>query len=460
MLPGRSTIAGTAAGGAKGRVLRRRAEAALELLGDRPGDVLDAGMGGGVLLAELDRRGWRVSGIDIAPSMVARTRERLPHARDRLLEASIDELPVRGRELRRSGGNGTSWSTRRTTSTAPWASSSACSARVESSSRAFPNYEALATRWRAHAHYPLVRFAKRHTGSRRPSPPRMPLVPFSRFRAVLEQHGLGVEDVKLVGARPLPRGLPLARRAVRRAGGKGRWLRRAGSLLLPSRPRRLATVARSRRRPGDDHDRGRQRHGRARRRGRRPGDGGAGRPPARSVLRGGRRFPRRRAVRARRAASGGGWAKLPRRGDRRGPATRGTAAPRPRPSCPVSTASRRCRDGGFVLADTGNNRIRRVSPTGTITTIAGTGAAGFSGDGGPAIAAQITGPRGITSLPDGSDPLSRLRQPPRAADIARGRHHDRRRQRHSRDSRETGAPRSLRNSICRSASRRLPTAGS
>lgn len=59
-------------------------------------------------------------------------------------------------------------------------------------------------------------------------------------------------------------------------------------------------------------------------------------------------------------------------------------------------------DGGFVLADTGNNRIRRVSPEGTIRTVAGTGTAGFSGDGGPATAAQIVGPRGIASLPDGS----------------------------------------------------------
>ena len=58
-------------------------------------------------------------------------------------------------------------------------------------------------------------------------------------------------------------------------------------------------------------------------------------------------------------------------------------------------------DGGFFLADTGNNRIRRVWPDGTITTVAGTGVAGYSGDGGPATAARIEGPRGLAALPDG-----------------------------------------------------------
>jgi len=59
-------------------------------------------------------------------------------------------------------------------------------------------------------------------------------------------------------------------------------------------------------------------------------------------------------------------------------------------------------DGSMVLADTSNNRIRRVSPNGTITTVAGTGTFGFSGDGGPATAAQIAAPRGIATLPDGT----------------------------------------------------------
>ena len=48
------------------------------------------------------------------------------------------------------------------------------------------------------------------------------------------------------------------------------------------------------------------------------------------------------------------------------------------------------------IADTFNNRIRMVSmDTGIITTIAGTGVAGYSGDGGPALNAMLNGPNGI-----------------------------------------------------------------
>jgi len=43
----------------------------------------------------------------------------------------------------------------------------------------------------------------------------------------------------------------------------------------------------------------------------------------------------------------------------------------------------------------GNNRIRKVDTSGVITTIAGNGRAGFSGDGGPAVDAQLNGPTGI-----------------------------------------------------------------
>ena len=53
------------------------------------------------------------------------------------------------------------------------------------------------------------------------------------------------------------------------------------------------------------------------------------------------------------------------------------------------------RDGNLFIADAGNNRIRKVDTTGTITTVAGTGAGGSSGDGGRAISAQLAGPSGV-----------------------------------------------------------------
>jgi hypothetical protein len=58
-------------------------------------------------------------------------------------------------------------------------------------------------------------------------------------------------------------------------------------------------------------------------------------------------------------------------------------------------------DGGFLIADSGNRRVRRVSPTGIITTVAGTGVQGSSGDGGAATAAQLNDPTGLATTPDG-----------------------------------------------------------
>jgi hypothetical protein len=58
-------------------------------------------------------------------------------------------------------------------------------------------------------------------------------------------------------------------------------------------------------------------------------------------------------------------------------------------------------DGGFVIADTYNNRVRRVDAGGTITTIAGTGAAGLSGDGGPATTATLNHPERVAVEPGG-----------------------------------------------------------
>jgi sugar lactone lactonase YvrE len=51
--------------------------------------------------------------------------------------------------------------------------------------------------------------------------------------------------------------------------------------------------------------------------------------------------------------------------------------------------------GNWYIADTANNRVRKITPTGVITTIAGTGDAGSKGDNGPATLAQLNGPRSV-----------------------------------------------------------------
>jgi RHS repeat-associated protein len=59
-------------------------------------------------------------------------------------------------------------------------------------------------------------------------------------------------------------------------------------------------------------------------------------------------------------------------------------------------------DGSVFFADYGNHRIRRVTLDGTITTFAGTGVASYSGDGGPATAAQLDYPIDVALGRDGS----------------------------------------------------------
>src|SRR5262249_35319796 len=53
------------------------------------------------------------------------------------------------------------------------------------------------------------------------------------------------------------------------------------------------------------------------------------------------------------------------------------------------------RAGNLFIADTGNNRVRKVTSSGVITTFAGDGTAGFKGDGGAALMAQINAPGGL-----------------------------------------------------------------
>ena len=51
--------------------------------------------------------------------------------------------------------------------------------------------------------------------------------------------------------------------------------------------------------------------------------------------------------------------------------------------------------GNLFIADPYNCRVRKVSPNGIITTIAGNGTQGYSGDGGPATSAQLNRPVGV-----------------------------------------------------------------
>ena len=55
--------------------------------------------------------------------------------------------------------------------------------------------------------------------------------------------------------------------------------------------------------------------------------------------------------------------------------------------------------GDIFVADTNNSVIRKIGPDGIITTVAGNGTAGYSGDGGPATAAMLNQPEGVALDP-------------------------------------------------------------
>ena len=54
-------------------------------------------------------------------------------------------------------------------------------------------------------------------------------------------------------------------------------------------------------------------------------------------------------------------------------------------------------NGNVYIVETGGHRVRKVDPSGAITTLAGTGVAGFSGDSGPAAQAQLASPYGVAA---------------------------------------------------------------
>jgi SAM-dependent methyltransferase len=186
-----------------GRVLRRRAALAAELLGDDTGTVLDVGMGAGVLCAELDRRGWAVSGVDLSPAMVDAARRRLPQLAERLARASIHELPFADESFDAVVATGV----------VEYAVDDLGGAvgelarvlrRGGSAVISFPNQHAPVTIWRAHVLYPTVRAAKSLVRFGRPAPPRVPMLGLGEVERAIAHAGLEIERTEPVGVQPLP----------------------------------------------------------------------------------------------------------------------------------------------------------------------------------------------------------------------------------------------------------------
>jgi len=183
---------------AAGRLLRRRLEVAIELLGDPRGDVLDAGMGTGRLCAELDRRGWRVSGVDLSPAMVAAARRRLPQLADRLVEGPIELLPFPDDSFDAVAATGVLEYATHDLDAA--VGELARVLRLQGVAVvSFPRQQSPALVWRSKLLYPAVRAAKRIAPVGRPAPLDLPPRSEQEFLAAVDGAGLSVEETRRIG---------------------------------------------------------------------------------------------------------------------------------------------------------------------------------------------------------------------------------------------------------------------
>lgn len=187
--------------GAGARTLRARQKTVLELLPDAPGEVLDAGMGGGILCLELERRGWSVRGIDLSRRMVELAHARLPHLGDRLVQGSILALPY----------DDASFDAAVATGVLEYVEESLADVVAELARVlrpggvavvSLPNYGSVQVGWHYRVVYPNVRTVKRALGHTLPPPRRV--VSLADLRAALLAAGLLVERLEIVGARAMP----------------------------------------------------------------------------------------------------------------------------------------------------------------------------------------------------------------------------------------------------------------
>ena len=198
--------------GTAGRVLRERLSAVLELVGEGPGDALDVGMGAGRLCAELDRRRWRVSGVDLSPAMVAAANRRLPQLEGRLVEGSITALPFPDASFDAATATGVAEYVLDHLTAAMQEL-----ARVLRSGGiavvSFPNHSSPVHLWRGRVLYPVVRGVKRIVPFGRPPPLALGLASPDELGRALEAAGFAIEHLRVVDVRPRSmRSTRLARR--------------------------------------------------------------------------------------------------------------------------------------------------------------------------------------------------------------------------------------------------------
>jgi ubiquinone/menaquinone biosynthesis C-methylase UbiE len=213
---------------ADGHALRARMTAVLSLLGDNRGDVLDAGMGPGRLCAELERRGWTVSGVDLAEEMVIAARKRLPSAAPRLLRGSIEQLPYDDGSFDAVVATGVLEYTNVPVALAELARVLRPSGRAVVS---YPKPWSLYGTWKGRLFYPAVRVVKRLLQKPRHAQPRgAGSISTRSFAVLLKQAGLTVEQVvytsSIPAVSPLELVFPkLTARLARRLEGRGGFSR-------------------------------------------------------------------------------------------------------------------------------------------------------------------------------------------------------------------------------------------
>lgn len=207
---------------ADGYALRSRMSAVVALVGDGPGELLDAGMGAGRLCEQLAAHGWRVSGVDGSSEMVAAACARLPDAAARFHVDPIESLPF---------PDG-SFDVVTATGVLEYTAVAPALAEVQRVLRpggravvSYPNPGALYGLWKTRVWYRGVRGTKR---ALRRANPQMPHgageLPPARFVASLRGAGLEPQRVRYTSFIPLL--TPLERLLPRTSVRLGEWLER------------------------------------------------------------------------------------------------------------------------------------------------------------------------------------------------------------------------------------------